>query len=857
MLPNKQPLIDHPDYRLAIITDYPDRSDVNDRKLLGGAPGQLVDRTLSRLGITRVNCFLGSVYPEAMDFMSLRTLSWTDATLQASLARLRSDLQAYRPHCILGFGNLTLKAALDPDGPLGKTFKDTVNEYRGSRENITHPNSPFFGFEFIATYEPRMIPRMFEWLPLFRFDVARAVNESTTPTYTRPIRNFNLAPTPQQIIDWIESIPAGAQLSVDIEGGIVAFKKTRQRDEDGNVVQARADSFVPCLALSTDPSSGIIIDFTSLDAHLPTYAKVVRALSRVLSDRKIGKVLQNGLYDAYVLAHFYNIYVFPIVHDTMIKGFVMNPELPKSLGVQASIWTLEPFWKNTRQTTGTEFHLYCCKDAAVTLEISQAQGRALTPTQRSHYNFTISLLPVMLYMSLRGMRWDQDLADRHVAAYENEMAQITAWLRAQHPDNETVNLNSPAQLNTYLYKTLNYPPQYKLEGGRKTNKLTSDKKALLKLLVKFKDPIITRILRWKKLKRLCDQAGVQVDPDSRIRSTYNLVGAKTARVSNAISPTGHGFNLQTGTKSERCLFAADPDHYFFQVDLSGADGWTVAARCAEAGDNTMLEDYRAGIKPARVIALNWLERYDRAVLKPFYDLYGPTVASWSREDLLTVSLKAPIPDWLYFACKRVQHGSNYGLGKITMANQILEDSYKLFKSPIEMRSADCEELKQCYLNGRYYGVVLWQESIKQKLIDTGAMTCVSGFTRIFNGPRRNHKTINSALSHEPQHMTTYVTNRALHNMFYDPENRYTKSEDGIESFHEFPPKLGSLIVEPLHQMHDAICGQFRKCALNFARRKFREWLDVPVVVAGQTLRISYEGGYGDSWGDTEHPDRQF
>ena len=106
----------------------------------------------------------------------------------------------------------------------------------------------------------------------------------------------------------------------------------------------------------------------------------------------------------------------------------------------------------------------------------------------------------------------------------------------------------------------------------------------------------------------------------------------------------------------------------FECDLSGADGWTVAAHCAACGDPTMLNDLRAGVKIANNIALA--------------HMHGGKVLQWSREALRQAASEVDKSGWLYFASKRVQHGSNYGMGGKTMSDQILKDSYKLFGEPV-------------------------------------------------------------------------------------------------------------------------------------------------------------------------------
>ena len=109
-----------------------------------------------------------------------------------------------------------------------------------------------------------------------------------------------------------------------------------------------------------------------------------------------------------------------------------------------------------------------------------------------------------------------------------------------------------------------------------------------------------------------------------------LLEPKPDRVSCSTSATGSGFNLQTVTKALRVLFKADPGYHLFQCDLSGADGWTVAAHSAALGDSTMLDDYLGGLKPAKLIAL-------------FHE--KPQCGKLTREDLLEASADSR-PRWM-------------------------------------------------------------------------------------------------------------------------------------------------------------------------------------------------------------------
>jgi hypothetical protein len=258
------------------------------------------------------------------------------------------------------------------------------------------------------------------------------------------------------------------------------------------------------------------------------------------------------------------------------------------------------------------------------------------------------------------------------------------------------------------------------------------------------------------------------------------------------------------------------------VDLSGADGWTVAAHCARLGDKTMLDDYNAGIKPAKVIAL--------------LHTIGPQVNTWSRDRIIAEGKHIGKGDTeaLYFTCKRVQHGTNYLLGVRTMANLLLKDGYKYLGQMIIVSENSCRELQKLYLS-RYPGVKAWQDWIAQELYNKGTLPCASGHVRRFFGRRNDNNTQREACAHEPQANTTYATNLGILNLWNDPENRHN----------------GQIIIKPIHQVHDAILGIFPRERSDWAVAKIKSYLSNELSIAGQSITIPFEGAYGPTWGDCD------
>jgi hypothetical protein len=232
----------------------------------------------------------------------------------------------------------------------------------------------------------------------------------------------------------------------------------------------------------------------------------------------------------------------------------------------------------------------------------------------------------------------------------------------------------------------------------------------------------------------------------------------------------------------------------------------------------MMDDLKAGIKIPLILA---------SLFK-----FGPTcLDNMSREQIKEFVSQISKTDPIYHGSKGCQHGSNYGMGKVTMSANI----FKQTGGTVNVPAADCEKLQRIYFM-RYWGVPRWHQWVRRQLKDLGTLTSASGHIRKFFGRKDDHTTLKAALSHEPQANTTYATNLAALNLWNDPENRRSD---------------GSLIIEPLHQVHDALCGQFPKNLTKQSAERLTGYFNNSIVIADQQLVIPFDGEYGPSWGDME------
>jgi uracil-DNA glycosylase family 4 len=851
-VPNQFPSLNAP-YRIAVIGEAPGRDEALQGKPFVGSSGYLLNQLLDRSGIAREACFVGNVCQYQPPGNDISRFAWHGTEIQEGLQTLKDDLAKFQPNICVLLGNVPLKAAQDPSPqPLHMgSYAHPVSSWRGYLFKPTDLDSPLFGLKCLATYHPAAALRNYDYVPSIMFDLKKAKQQGTSPDLTVPTRTLLTNLTFPERIDLLQDIlTRKPRIAIDIEGVVDCMS---------------------CISIADTPNHAFIVPFIGAGLTVSDELIQWRTLSRVLSDPDIHKILQNALYDCFVLQYSYNIPVRGVREDTLLKHWELYCELEKSLRFQTSIYTLEPYYKFERKTPDQDtFWRYCCKDSCVTYEISNHLDTLLSPTARAHYQFNVSLLYPILYMELKGINYSyqkaqerrrellhqlyacqdaldtlsfrgvsdlsqQDLLNRigSLMCYRRDTSRVKepykdSFVRAQNlvssPPPYTpaqrgeistllelhCNVQS-VKFSTYIYDTLKLPMHTNDKGA-----LTANYEALLKLRKKLPPDslghkVVSEAINIRHLNTRTNMLRISADPDGRVRCAYNIVGSETGRLTCYTSPTGSGYNIQTIPTYDRDLFLPDPDHYFFQCDLSGADGWTVAAHCAALGASTMLEDYRFGIKPAKCLC--YLLRH------------GPTsLNDKSREEILTLTNEVHKDDWDYFACKVGQHGSCYLMGPVKLANQI----YLLSEGNVTLKPKDAEHLQQLFF--RRYKVQVWHETIRQSLRRKNILVSASGHKRIFFA--HASEILSNALAHEPQANTTYATNLAVSRLWSDPTNHTPNG----------------LIIQPLHQVHDALCGQFHKSSLPYAQLKIPQWFSNPLQIAGINITIPYEGTYGTSWG---------
>jgi uracil-DNA glycosylase family 4 len=788
-------------YRIAIIGEAPGEDEENYHRPFVGKSGQFLTNILDNVGIDRYACLIGNICQFRPPQNDIGLFDWHGVEIQDGLEKLSEDIANYNPNICVLLGNTPLRAAVGT--------KAKISEWRGSLF-ISDLPGPFHNRKCVPSLHPAYILREFAGFPLLKFDLTRALAEGVDPSLKLPHRELITDLDADRMCYILDSWPAGRRCSVDIEGSL----------REG----------WPCVSVSGSPTKSFCIVWNRYDEV--GHVRVLSSFARLMYRTDVPKVLQNQLYDNFVMSYGHGIIIRNVAEDTMIKGFSIYAELSRSLATQASVWTRQPLWKDDSMygEVGEGLYRGCAMDSAITLEICSAQDNVLVGAPLTHYRKIIELQNVFLYMELRGIRYNQENVNqllehtREKLKLVGDRLTISAGKELRGPRGSL----SAKRLIETLYVTKGYPPQYVKEAGRRTTKLTSDIEAILTLKrTRPDDAFLSDVLLHRHLEGIRETLQITADNDGRVRCGYSLE-AETGRVKCYKSPTGSGANMQTIQKNLRGNYVADPGYDFFEVDLEGADGWTVAAHCARLGDSTMLADYMAGMKPAKIVALIYwfgpeINELDRSDLKWLHDVVFPIVLKLAGK-------------WLYLGCKRVQHGSSYMMGIPTMCLNILKDSFKESGTPIYMEQSTARSLQNAFFS-RYPGVLTWHKWAESKLVADGKLTSASGQCRLFFGRRFGdgvHETVKEFLAHEPQSNTTWAIMLAALKLWNDPLNRQDN---------------GSLIIEPLHQVHDSLCGQWPQWARSWAVARIHNYFKNELEIAGMKITIPFDGKWGPSWGE--------
>lgn len=261
-------------------------------------------------------------------FPALLKSKYVREEFEHELDRLADDLLRRDPNLVICLGNSAIWALAGQTG---------ITKLRGTTLLSTHTAADF---KLLPTYHPSAVLRQWELRPTVIADFMKAARESAYPELRRPPREIWIEPSLDDIRQFIDTHIRGCSLlSVDIE---------------------TSGSRVTCIGFAPSPSIAIVIPFdderSKNGSYWPTREdenQCWRLVRRVLGDRSIPKLFQNGAYDIAFLWRAYGIPTLGAAEDTMLLSHALQPESLKGLGYLGSIYSDEGSWKHMRKKEST------------------------------------------------------------------------------------------------------------------------------------------------------------------------------------------------------------------------------------------------------------------------------------------------------------------------------------------------------------------------------------------------------------------------------------------------------------------------------------------------------------------------
>ncbi|MBI4124652.1 MAG: DNA polymerase I [Deltaproteobacteria bacterium] len=315
--------------------------------------------------------------------------------------------------------------------------------------------------------------------------------------------------------------------------------------------------------------------------YLPTsqigLLEIKKILGSLLTESKIPKVGQNIKFDLAILNN-HGLEVRPILADTMIASYLLNPQGPHNLDDLAqqhldhrTIRYEEVVGKGKKQIAFADVPLeqardYACEDADCTWQLAQLFLPQLEKEGliKLFKEVEMPLMEVLLKMELAGVKVDGVILKKLSKDFDTELKKLEK--KIYEMGGGEFNINSPRQLGEVLFEKL------KLPGGKKTKTGFSTAQDILENLA-AKHPLPNLVLEYRSLGKLkstyTDALVALIHPKTgRIHTSFNQTIAATGRLSSS-DPNLQNIPIRSPEgRKIREAFTAEPGFLLLSADYS-------------------------------------------------------------------------------------------------------------------------------------------------------------------------------------------------------------------------------------------------------------------------------------------------
>lgn len=751
-----------PDAKIMFVGEAPGREEeIQGIPFVGGA-GKVLNQLLSQAMITRGECYITNVMhdrPINNDFSQFyedKSRKVPSKFLLEGIQRLKGEIEKINPNVLVPLGNEALRAI---------TGLRSITKYRGSILFSTLVP----GQKVIPAIHPAGIMRNWGWAPLTLVDLERIKVEAESPTHEFIPRLYHKISSITRLKAEVKKAIKAEYLSFDIE---------------------TCNNQVSCIGFATSESYAFVVPIHMFETSHWSVSdeKIVWLLIKKLLESDTKKIGQKFNFDMFFIKSTVGISVNNLWMDTMCAFHCVYPELPKGLGTLCSIYTDQPYYKDTIRT---DYYKYNSLDCMIAYECAMKIKKELIEfrTWALYKNIVHPILNILLGMELKGLRVNLEKKELAATSAAVEIKALQAkWDKAV---GYILNVNSPTKMAQFLYEDLGLPVQYK----RATGRVTTDVKALHRLAVKYPSIVFDYIERLRKVRKVYSTyLTAIVDEDDRIRCSYVLHGTESGRLASKMSRFGSGMNLQNVPKGIcREIIIPDEGYMFISADLSQAEMRVVAWL---ANDTALINTFESGKDVFNLVA------------SIVFDVPVEKV-TFKQRDL----------------AKHISHACNYGMGPVTLS-EISGLSFADSK----------EKLNAYHIN--FPRIRMWQMEIEAKLRKVRMLETPLGRRRTFFG-RWNNALIREAYSYIPQSTVSDVILMGMVEM----DRRLPKECSILLNIHD------EVVIQAPIERERYDIDTFGPKWVPYIKKLMVECMSIPIQINDRILRIPVNTKHGYDWNE--------
>lgn len=555
-----------------IIGEAPGYREDDLAKPFAGKSGQLLDRSLEKVGLSREQVFITNV----VKCRPPDNRTPTKAEMAACRPYLDAEIEAVKPEFIMPVGNSGL-SLIKKSGIMSK--RGEVFDYNGAK--------------VLPTVHPAAVLRNPRYAEVFDTDLntlSRLVRGESGPSGTRVF----LVRDKRSLTRTLQAILRAPAVAYDVEttlGGEFA-----------------PDPDIATIAISPKPGLAFVVPVAHPETPWRDPYRVLGVVSHALAYTRGKRIAHNAKFDDRWISHF----GAPVRadFDTMIAAHVLDENRFKALKYLAQLLLGVDPWADVDTTKVMEtplkrLALYNAKDADYTLRLYYVfRKQLLQPgNERTLRLFIKLLMPTsraLTDIERTGLFIDETRLMERALQLNTNLERIDRRLEkiVGHP----ANWNSTQQVAKILFGEMSFPMfDLTKKGAASTNESVMLRLSAMEEVNGEKDSrnVPKLILKHRELKKekgtYFDNWMALLDKDSRIHTSYKTTGTVTGRLSSGKEnkKEKHGFNAQQIPRKIflRGVFGAPLGWKHFEVDFSQIE-LRIAAHYSR--DPTMMRLFQLG-----------------------------------------------------------------------------------------------------------------------------------------------------------------------------------------------------------------------------------------------------------------------